>query len=157
MPEKPNEFIDFFQKIFANTNNCSIFATPNEKMKSNQATIEEVDAFLKEFKERAKLFGIVYVDSKPNNIDTLTALDITQNDRKNYVLSLDTEDYCQGPDKNDYPGQNDVWVFGKQIKGQEVYIKIFINAILNQPNVCISFHIAKYKLIYPLKIEEDKQ
>lgn len=93
-------------------------------MKNSQATKEEVNAFLKEFKERAQLFGIIYVDSKPNNIDTLTALDITQNDRKNYVLSLDTEDYSQGPDKNDYPGQNDVWVFGKQIKGQEVYIKI---------------------------------
>lgn len=126
-------------------------------MKNSQATKEEVNSFLKEFKERAQLFGIVYVDSKPNNIDTLTALDITQNDRKNYVLSLDTEDYCQGPDKNDYPGQNDVWVFGKQIKGQEVYIKIFINAILNQPNVCISFHISKYKLTYPLKTKEDKQ
>lgn len=102
-------------------------------MKNSQSTKEEVDAFLKEFKERAKLFGIVYVDSKPNNIDTLTALDITQNDRKNYVLSLDAEDYSQGPDKNDYPGQNDVWVFGKQIKGQEVYIKIFINAIPTDP------------------------
>lgn len=62
-------------------------------MKNSQATKEEVNAFLKEFKERAQLFGIIYVDSKPNNIDTLTALDITQNDRKNYVLSLDTEDY----------------------------------------------------------------
>ena len=91
-------------------------------MKNSQATKEEVNAFLKEFKERAKLFDIVYVDSKPNNIDTLTALDITLNDRKNYVLSLETEDYCQGPDKNDYPDQNDVWVFGKQIKGQEVYL-----------------------------------
>ncbi len=126
-------------------------------MKNSQATKEEVNAFLKEFKERAQLFGIVYVDSKPNNIDTLTALDITLNDRRKYVLSLNMEDYCQGPDKNDYPGQKDVWVFGKQIKGQEVYIKIFINAKPNQPNVCISFHIAKYKLTYPLKTQEDKQ
>lgn len=105
-------------------------------MKNIRATKEEVNAFLKEFKERAQLFGIVYVDGKPNNIDTLTALDITQNDRKKYVMSLETEDYCQGPDTNDYPGQNDDWVFGKQIKGQEVY---------------------KYKLTYPLKTKEDKQ
>lgn len=126
-------------------------------MKNSQATKEEVSAYLKEFKERAQLFGIVYVDGKPNNIDTLTALDITQKDREKYVLSLEAEDYCQGPDKNDYPGQNDVWVFGKHIKGKEVYIKIFINAVLNQPNVCISFHIAKFSLIYPLKAKEDKQ
>lgn len=126
-------------------------------MKNSQATKKEVDAFLKEFKERAKLFDIVYVDSKPNNVDTLTALDITHKDRDKYVLSLEPEDYCQGPDKNDYPGQNDVWVFGKQINGHEVYIKVFINAKFNRPNVCISFHIAKFSLTYPLKkSKEDK-
>lgn len=73
-------------------------------MKNSQATIEEVDAFLKEFKERAKLFGIVYVDGKPNNVDTLNQLEITPKERDNYVLSLTAEDYSQGPDTNDYPG-----------------------------------------------------
>jgi hypothetical protein len=120
-------------------------------MKNNQATIEEVNAFLKEFKERAKLFGIVYVDSKPNNVDTLNELEITPKERDGYVLSLTAEDYSQGPDANDYPGQNDVWVFGKFIKRKELYIKIYINAFLNQPNVCISFHIAKHPMSYPLK------
>ena len=91
-------------------------------MKNSQATIEEVDAFLKEFKERAKLFGIVYVDSKPNNVDTLNELEITPKERDSYVLSLIAEDYSQGPDANDYPGQNDVWVFGKFIKRKELYI-----------------------------------
>lgn len=120
-------------------------------MKNSQATIEEVDAFLKEFKERAKLFGIVYVDGKPNNVDTLNQLEITPKDRDNYVLSLTAEDYSQGPDTNDYPGQNDVWVFGKFVKRKELYIKIYINAFMNQPNVCISFHIAKYPMSYSLK------
>lgn len=126
-------------------------------MENNNATKEEVESFLREFKERARFFRIIFVDSKPNNIDTLTTLDITHKERENYVLSLHAEDYSQGPDKNDYPGQSDVWVFGKQVKGQEVYIKIFINAIPNQPNVCISFHIAKHKLTYPLKPKEDKR
>lgn len=120
-------------------------------MKNNNATREEVRGFLRIFKERAKFFGIVYVDNKPNNIDTLAALDITSKERDKYVLSLREEDYCQGPDKNDYPKQNDVWVFGKRIKKEEIYIKIFINALPNMANVCISFHIAKHKLTYPLK------
>ena len=121
-------------------------------MKNDNATKEEVFAFLKEFKERARIFGIKYVDEKPNNVDTLNILEITAKDRDNYVLSLSTEDYSQGPDKNDYPNQNDVWVFGKFIKGKEVYIKLFINIIQNQPNICISFHIAKYQMSYPLKM-----
>lgn len=124
-------------------------------MKNNSATREEVNEFLKVFKERAKFFGIVYVDSKPNNIDTLTALDIRSKDRDKYVLSLIEDDYCQGPDKNDYPGQNDVWVFGKRIKKEEIYIKIYINALPNVANVCISFHIAKHKLSYPLKEKQE--
>ena len=120
-------------------------------MKNQHATKDEIEAFLKEFKERAKLFGLFYVDEKPNNIDTLNILEITSKDRDKYVLSLTSENYCQGPDKNHYPNQNDVWVFGKVIKGKEVYIKIFINARLNGPNVCISFHIAEHPLNYPLR------
>lgn len=40
-------------------------------MKNKHATKEEIEAFLKAFKERANLFGLFYVDEKPNNIDTL--------------------------------------------------------------------------------------
>lgn len=125
--------------------------TQTFKMKNQHATKEEVEAFLKEFKERTKRFRLLYVDEKPSNIDTLNILEITPKGRDKYVLSLTSENYCQGPDKNHYPGQNDVWVFGKLIKGKEVYIKIFINAKQNLPNVCISFHIAEYPLTYPLK------
>ena len=120
-------------------------------MSNNNATKDQVESFLKAFKERAGIWGIRYIDTKPNNIDTLARLDITPKARDKYVLGLGFEDYYQGPEKNDYPHQNDVWMFGTNIKGQEVYIKIFINALANQPNVCISFHIAEHKITYPLK------
>ena len=44
----------------------------------------------------------------------------------------------------------DLWVFGKDVKGQEVYIKI----CYGQPNrstICVSFHIAEYPMNYPYK------
>jgi hypothetical protein len=44
----------------------------------------------------------------------------------------------------------EMWVFGKNVKGQEVYIKI----MLGQPGrstICISFHIAEHPLNYPFK------
>jgi len=50
-------------------------------------------------------------------------------------------------------GQGDVWVFGKEIKGTDVYIKIFINSILDKSNICISFHISEYPNLNPLKTE----
>ena len=43
-----------------------------------------------------------------------------------------------------------MWVFGKDVKGSEVYIKI----TLGPPNyraVCISFHVAEHPMKYPLK------
>lgn len=119
-------------------------------MADNKATRNDVERFLREFKEKAGFWGIVYVDSKPDNLSTLAALEITGKQRDEYVLALEVEDYYQGPDKNDFSGQNDVWMFGKDIKGKEVYIKIYIGKT-NLPNVCISFHIAKNKITYPLK------
>lgn len=118
-------------------------------MEERVATYCEIESFLEEFKTKANVFGIVYVDTKPNNIDTLAELEITPDDRDNYVKSLKPENYCKGPLANDYPNQNDVWVFGKIIKYREIYIKIYIGK-MNLPCVCISFHTAKYRLTYPL-------
>ena len=114
------------------------------------ASYLEVKLFLEEFLIKADLNNIFYIDAKPNNIDTLAELEITPAEREKHVKSLKPEDYCKGPLPNDYPNQNDVWVFGKMIKTKEVYIKIYIGKC-NRPCVCISFHTAKYKLTYPLK------
>jgi hypothetical protein len=42
------------------------------------------------------------------------------------------------------------WVFGKDVKGREIYIKIMLGA-KNSQTICISFHIAEHPLKYPLK------
>ena len=41
-------------------------------------------------------------------------------------------------------------VFGKDVKGREVYIKIMISQFGGQ-TICISFHLAEHKLNYPFK------
>jgi len=46
----------------------------------------------------------------------------------------------------------DMWVFGKDVKGQEVYIKISLGQ-KNSQTICISFHISEYKMKYPFKGE----
>ena len=43
-----------------------------------------------------------------------------------------------------------MWVFGKDVKGREVHIKIMISN-LNGQTICISFHLAEYPLNYPFK------
>ena len=44
----------------------------------------------------------------------------------------------------------EMWVFGKDVKGQEVYIKITLG-LPNSSTICISFHIAEHPMTYPLK------
>jgi hypothetical protein len=61
------------------------------------------------------------------------------------------EEYSKGPEPDrDFPGE--LWVFGKEILGHEVYIKMKIDRQDEMEELtCISFHIAKYKLNYPFK------
>lgn len=44
----------------------------------------------------------------------------------------------------------DLWVFGKDVKGQEVYIKICYG-LPNRSTICISFHVAEFPMNYPYK------
>jgi len=43
-----------------------------------------------------------------------------------------------------------MWVFGKMVRGTEVYIKITMGTF-NNSVICISFHLAEHPLKYPLK------
>jgi hypothetical protein len=46
-----------------------------------------------------------------------------------------------------------MWVFGKNVKGQEVYIKITLGFPIST-TICISFHFAEYPMRYPLKTQK---
>ena len=52
------------------------------------ASYLEIKSFLEEFLIKADHFGILYVDTKPNNVDTLAELEITPDEREKYVKSL---------------------------------------------------------------------
>lgn len=43
-----------------------------------------------------------------------------------------------------------MWVFGIDIKGKEVYIKLS-KGLPNGPVICHSFHVAERKMKYPFK------
>ena len=70
--------------------------------------------------------------------------------RKQIILNIEPKDYIEGPIVDTLNKMGEMWVFGKNVKKQEVYIKI----MLGQPNsstICISFHIAEHPLNYPFK------
>ena len=109
---------------------------------------EEVDVFLSRFKIKSKTFGIIFRGDRKQNIQTLAELEITALQRQDEVMSLNISNYSSGPIQDTLNKGDDMWVFGKIIKGKEIYIKITLGGLNNQ-TFCISFHIAEHKLNYP--------
>ena len=120
-----------------------------QKFMSND---DEVDEFLNEFKMKMKIWDVLFRDDRGKNAQASVDLEISPKVRKEILEKLEVKDYCEGPLTEQLYGGSDMWVFGKKIKKKEVYIKITLGA--NNSNViCISFHLAEYKLQYPLKIK----
>jgi hypothetical protein len=111
---------------------------------------KEVSSFLKEFNVKLGIWDILYRDDRGKNMQALVDLELRPIDRKNVLKSLDTKDFSQGPIEEKLYGGSDMWVFGKTIKKRELYIKITIGAP-GSSVICISFHLAEYKMQYPLK------
>lgn len=112
------------------------------------ATKEEVEKFLNEFLTKISIYDIFFRNDRNKNTNALFELDITPNYRKEVIKSLTVEDYSDGAIVDTLNNYGEMWVFGKDVKGHEVYIKI---ALLKIGGICISFHKAERKLHYPLK------
>ncbi len=113
-------------------------------------TIKEVERFLLNLKEKVKIYNIIYRDDRGKNLQSLAELDITPKYRTDVIMNLKSKDYSEGPIIDSLNHFGDMWVFGKDVKGHEVYIKITIG-LPNNSTICISFHIAEHKMNYPFK------
>lgn len=114
------------------------------------ASKEQVKNYLKEFKVKMDIWDIVFLDDRGKNSQTLADLELMPNDRKKILEKLEVEDYCQGPLEETQYGGSEMWVFGRTMRGKEIYIKITLG-IENTSVICISFHIAEYPMEYQFK------
>lgn len=114
------------------------------------AVRDEVEAFLASFHEKVKVFGILFRDDRVKNRNALFDLDITRFERMEIIKSIETEDYSEGPIIDELNLGLEMWVFGKDVKDIEVYIKITMGGF-NGKSICISFHRAEHPMNYPLK------
>jgi hypothetical protein len=113
-------------------------------------TREDVNGFLNEFKMKMDIWDIIFLDNRPKNLQTLADLEITSFKRKAIVKELTVQDFSEGPiDEVVFMG-TPMWVFGKEIKNKEIYIKISMGPPSKQ-TLCISFHIAEFPMSYPFK------
>ena len=111
---------------------------------------------MKRLKEKIKVFDIVFRDDRGKNLQTLATLEINTTVRKQVIMNIEPEDYVEGPIVDTLNKMGEMWVFGKNVKNQEVYIKISIG-YQNSQTICISFHLAEHPLIYPFKVLENEE
>jgi hypothetical protein len=96
-----------------------------------------------------------FLGSRKENIETLLELGLKYIHVKQEILSLTPKEYSQGPllDKDQSNYKNEYfWIFGKNTQNKLIYIKLKIRKTNDyEEAVCLSFHIAKYQMKFPLK------
>ena len=117
-------------------------------------TKEDVEKFLEDFSLKVEIFGIRFREDREKNQSSLAELGIVPDERKNIIMQLNCYDYSEGPIIDTLNNQGEMWVFGKDVRGNEVYIKISLGKP-NRQTICISFHKARYPMTYPFKDESN--
>jgi len=113
-------------------------------------TSAEVLSFLADFKVKKSIWGVLYRDDRGKNAQTLADLELRPLDRDAILDGLEAEDYCQGPLEERLYGGSEMWVFGKEVKKNDIYIKVTLG-VISAGVICVSFHIAEHPLVYPFK------
>jgi hypothetical protein len=116
----------------------------------------EIREFLLQFKKIIVAGRGLDIVNRRGNIEALAKLGLTKKNLKDEIMTLSVENYCGGPEPDrDRPG--DIWVFGKQVGTEEIYIKLKIAQVGKEKIAkCISFHTANFPLCYPFRAEERK-
>ena len=118
-------------------------------MNQKTATEAEIERFLRDFKLKLDIWGLLFQNRlNRKNFQTLTELELSVNDVKRELRSLNTSHYSEGPKPDKLYNGAYMWVFGKMVSKHEIYIKVTVG----QPNdkvICISFHFPEHPMTYP--------
>ena len=80
---------------------------------------------------------------------TLLDLEYDSQDVVDRLRELTVEDYSETLFDKDDENPPLLFVFGKQINGKEIYIKLKIKRDVTKKILCVSFHYAKYVMKHP--------
>jgi hypothetical protein len=109
--------------------------------------------FLEEVKQTIAGTGRDYqrwlLVNRRENIECMAELGFNYSDIRDAILELSVADYCEGPLRDrDAPG--DMWVFGKVMGHEEIYIKLKLASFGRVKKLrIVSYHPARESLCYP--------
>jgi len=113
----------------------------------------QVRRFLRDCKEWIGQGFFYFKGTHQKNLLFLSELGWVQANLMDRILSLEVENYSQGPLEDTFHPGDVYWVFGKRMEEHEFYIKL---KICTPPQggefaLCISFHHAEYPMEYPFQ------
>lgn len=111
----------------------------------------QVQAFLNTFIPKFDIWGIFFIDRQKND-EAMSSLGITPAQRGDIIRKIETDDYIETI--VDDMSFGDMWVFGKDFSGEELYIKIAIGRS-DSSTICISFHKSMFPNRYAFKEKKE--
>lgn len=124
-------------------------------MPKDPITRLDVEEFLRAFRTAIEFGPGVQLKPRAKNLEGLVKLGLTINGMKSVLSDLTVENYSSGPEPDDTDEKKEVWVFGYDLEGTELYIKLRLAAMPGKKHVFCpvvwSFHAAEGKLRYPLR------
>lgn len=111
-------------------------------------SVSEIEAYLTAFRGAAARPLGINVIPREKTRSGLADLGLTLSAAQQVIFAVSAKDYCKGPEVNHNNPEQSVWIFGKEVAGVEVYIKLILTPRLNQA-ICIAFHPAERRLFYP--------
>ena len=113
-------------------------------------TLGEVEELLLKIKVLIRESGILFMNQRIKNAQTLADLGILEATQRKIIENLNAQDYYGGPEPDEKYPWKVVAVFGTDYQGVELYIKFSIGKT-GTPVVCISFHEADSPMRYQFK------
>lgn len=114
---------------------------------------QEVREFLTAFKLAIEYGRCAFI-GRPRTDQDLIDLNLTRQQALEAICALTPEDYVAGPRPDDSDESKEVWIFGYNHDGTEVYVKLRLNPTRRNemPRGAVwSFHKATHPLRYPLR------
>jgi hypothetical protein len=119
------------------------------------ATRQQVARFLREYKAALTLEHVHWLRRADQSKAHLSGLEINRDQAMVFLHGLTPENYCKGPDPDDFEPTRDVWVFGRDVHGTEAYIKLALQPDKRRRTVVDAliwaFHASEYQMKYPLR------
>jgi hypothetical protein len=112
------------------------------------STQADVSDFLKHFKVKAGIWGLIFLDHRHKNFQFLLDTEMKLSTRESLIMGLQLQNYYRGPISTNGDWPADLWEFGIKARGVEVYIKLCLGRA-DAPALCLSFHEADFPISYP--------